>query len=136
MLGANPAMPCSLLACIALFFTADAHFGDPSILRQRVWATSVDEHDEVLIAHWNETVGPEDEVWHLGDFAAGASRARCREIFASLKGIKRLIRGNHDTNRVLSLPWAETPAESARITAQDASGAEVRLFLAHYAHRS
>jgi hypothetical protein len=37
---------------------------------------------------------------------------------------------------VLSLPWAETPVESARITAQDASGAEVRLFLAHYAHRS
>jgi len=48
---AQPAMQCSLLACMALFFTADTHFGDPSILHRRVWATSVDEHDEVLIAH-------------------------------------------------------------------------------------
>jgi hypothetical protein len=70
--GRYPAMPCSLLACMALFFTADTHFGDPSILRRRVWTTSVDDHDEVLIAHWNGTVGPEDEIWHLGDFAAGA----------------------------------------------------------------
>jgi hypothetical protein len=26
------------------------------------------EHDDALIRNWNETVGPDDEVWHLGDF--------------------------------------------------------------------
>ena len=62
---------------MAVFFTADTHFSDPYILRRRVWFTSAGEHDEALIARWNDTVGPEDEVWHLGDFAAGASRARC-----------------------------------------------------------
>jgi hypothetical protein len=70
--GRYPAMSRSLFFRMAAFFTADTHFGDACILRRRGWATSVDEHDEVLIAHWNETVGPEDEIWHLGDFAAGA----------------------------------------------------------------
>jgi calcineurin-like phosphoesterase family protein len=89
-----------------------------------------------LIARWNETVGPDDEIWHLGDFVAGASRARCAEIYARLNGIKRLIRGNHDTNRVLKLPWTDPPLESARITVRDNSGSEPSLHLAHYAHRS
>jgi len=121
---------------MAAFFTADTHFGDLHILRRRCWATSVADHDEQLIAGWNDRVGPMDEVWHLGDFAAGASRMRCAEIFARLNGTKRLIRGNHDTNRVLNLPWAEAPVESARISVRDSCGAEHGLYLAHYAHRS
>lgn len=121
---------------MAVFFTADTHFSDPYILRRRVRFTSAGEHDEALIARWNDTVGPEDEVWHLGDFAAGASRARCAEIHARLNGIKRLIRGNHDTNRVLNLSWTDPPPESARIAVRDDSGSEHSLYLAHYAHRS
>ena len=121
---------------MAAFFTADTHFGDAYILRRRGWAASVAQHDAALIARWNEMVSPADEVWHLGDFAAGASRACCAEIFARLNGVKRLIRGNHDTNRVLDLPWAEAPVESARVVVRDAAGHEHRLFLAHYAHRS
>ena len=122
---------------MATFFTADTHFGDTHILRQRgrVFASPA-LHDEALIARWNEVVAPEDEVWHLGDFAAGASRAGCAEVFARLNGVKRLIRGNHDTNRVLDLPWAQAPQESARITVRDSTGTEWRLFLAHYAHRA
>ena len=120
-----------------VFFTADTHFGDAHILRRRGDRfASIEEHDEALVARWNEAVGPDDEVWHLGDFAAGASRARCAALFARLNGVKRLIRGNHDTNRVLDLPWADPPLESARITVQDASGTGRRLYLAHYAHRA
>ena len=37
---------------------------------------------------------------------------------------------------MLSLPWADPPAESARITVIDETGTEWRLFLAHYAHRA
>ncbi|TXN27259.1 metallophosphoesterase [Methylobacterium sp. WL19] len=122
---------------MATFFTADTHFGDSHILRQRgVAFGSLDDHDAALIKSWNEVVGDDDEVWHLGDFAAGASRARCAEIFSALRGRKRLIRGNHDTNRVLELPWVKPPQESARITVSDAAGKEWRLFLAHYAHRA
>ena len=112
-----------------IFLTADTHFGDPHILRQRAFP-SLDAHDATLIARWNATVGPDDDVWHLGDFAAGASRARCREIFDALAGRKHLVAGNHDTNRVLELPWAEPPVESRRLTRADATGTEVRLYLA------
>ncbi len=121
---------------MAVFFTADTHFGDTHILRQRgrVFA-SIEEHDATLVANWNAAVGPDDEVWHVGDFAAHAERAHCAAIFARLNGVKRLVRGNHDSNRVLDLPWADPPVESARVTLRE-EGREWRLFLAHYAHRA
>ncbi len=121
---------------MATFFTADTHFGDVHILRHRGGAfASIEDHDAALIAYWNETVAPADDVWHLGDFAAGASRENCADVFARLNGAKRLIKGNHDTNRVLSLPWLQVE-DSARITVEDGHGVGWRLFLAHYAHRA
>lgn len=122
---------------MATFFTADTHFGDAALVarRRRAFA-SVEEHDEALIARWNARVQAEDEVWHLGDFAAHASRDHCAAVFARLNGVKRLVRGNHDTNRVLELPWAEPPVESARIGLLDEAGRPWRLFLSHYAHRA
>lgn len=122
---------------MATFFIADTHFGDaPLVARRRCAFASVGAHDEALIARWNARIGETDEVWHLGDFAAHASREHCAAVFAQLNGIKRLVRGNHDTNRVLDLPWAEPPVESARISVEDASGRTWRLFLSHYAHRA
>ena len=122
---------------MATFFIADTHFGDaPLVERRRRHFGSVEGHDEALIARWNAVVGPDDEVWHLGDFAAGASRAHCAAVFACLNGIKRLVRGNHDTNRVLDLSWTDPPVESARITVRDSEGRNWRLFLSHYPHRS
>ena len=122
---------------MAIYFTADTHFGDAALVKRRRHAFgSVDQHDEALIARWNAVVGMGDEIWHLGDFAADATREHCQTVFARLNGIKRLVRGNHDTNRVLELPWADPPVESARITVQDTSGQPWRLFLSHYPHRS
>lgn len=121
---------------MATFFTADTHFGDAHILRERGHRfASVAEHDEALIANWNEVVSPADEIWHVGDFAANTSRAYCAEVFGRLNGVKRLVRGNHDTNRVQDLAWAEPSRESVRIAVREA-GREWRLFLAHYAHRA
>ena len=121
---------------MATLFTADTHFGDPGILRARARFATVEAHDAALIAGWNAAVGAGDEVWHLGDFAHGASRERCREIFAQLNGRKRLVRGNHDSKRVLELAWAEPPVETARINVADGEGRVRRLFLAHYPHRA
>ena len=117
------------------FFTADTHFGDAHILRQRgrVFA-DLDAHDAGLVARWNAVVGPDDTVWHLGDFAADASREHCAAVFARLQGRKRLVRGNHDSRRVLDLPWEEV-VDHARVTVE-ADGTAWRLFLAHYAHRA
>lgn len=126
-----------MIGRMTTFFTADTHFGDaPLVARRRSAFGSVEGHDEALIARWNAVVAPGDTVWHLGDFAAGASRPHCAAVFARLNGIKCLVRGNHDTNRVLELPWAEPPVESARLTVADALGRPWRLFLSHYPHRS
>ncbi|WP_298955483.1 metallophosphoesterase [uncultured Methylobacterium sp.] len=122
---------------MTVYFTADTHFGDRHILRLRgAVFGSIEAHDEALVARWNAVVGPDDAVWHIGDFAAHASREHCAAIFHRLNGSKRLVRGNHDSNRVLDLPWAEPPVESIRLTAEDAAGTPWRLFLAHYAHRA
>ena len=47
-----------------------------------------------------------------------------------------LVRGNHDSNRILDLPWAAPPVESMRLTVTDGTGRDRRLFLSHYAHRA
>ena len=74
---------CFGAAPLTVFFTADTHFGDAHILRQRGRRfASLAEHDETLVANWNAMVGPEDEVWHLGDFALGSSDSRIAAILA------------------------------------------------------
>lgn len=118
------------------FFTADTHFGHVKLLRTRPAFACVEEHDAAMIERWNAVVGPDDTVWHLGDVVHGPSRERCGEIFAALNGRKRLVAGNHDTNRVLTLPWDGPVVDTERLTLRDASGREHRLFLAHYAHRA
>ena len=90
-----------------IFFTADSHFGHARIipLCQRPFA-DVTEMDETMIRRWNEVVSPDDEVWHLGDFAFYRD-ARAESVFWRLNGRKSLIIGNHDEDNaaVLALPW-------------------------------
>ena len=81
-----------------IWFTGDTHFGHEKILKycRRPFAT-IEEHDRVLIENWNARVAPDDEVWHLGDFAWWhLDPARVTEIFRALNGYKHLIVGNHD----------------------------------------
>jgi calcineurin-like phosphoesterase family protein len=55
---------------MALFFTSDTHFGHGGALRLYRWPfASVAVMNEAIVERWNETVGPDDDVWHLGDFA-------------------------------------------------------------------
>jgi len=72
---------------MALFFTADTHFGDHRTLNihRRPFA-SVAEMDEALVAGWNAVVGPADEIWHLGDVArrAAATGKGARDMRDSL----------------------------------------------------
>lgn len=80
------------------FYTSDTHFGHGNILRFEQEArpfNSTEIMDEVLIANWNATVGPTDEVWHLGDVALGTIADSLPKI-SRLNGIKILVPGNHD----------------------------------------
>lgn len=98
---------------MALFFTSDTHFGHAGALGffRRPFG-SVAAMDAALVRAWNETVGPEDDVWHLGDFAIKQSAARMAEILGALQGRKRLVRGNNDTDETAALPgWLEVAAE-------------------------
>src|SRR5690349_10195856 len=97
---------------VATFFTSDTHFGDPRVLRidKRPFAT-IPEHDEAPIARWNETVAPEDEVWHLGDFALHVKPERIDELLGLLHGRKHLITGNNDGPATLAARgWASVQA--------------------------
>ena len=78
-----------------VFFIADTHFGEPSILRyENRPFSSVKEADEAMISRWNAVVGEGDIVWHLGDFGADGHE---KEVLSALHGVKYLVKGNHDT---------------------------------------
>lgn len=84
---------------INTFFIADTHFRHNKILeyeKENRPFSSIEEHDEELIKRWNEVVKPNDNIYHLGDFALGGG-ASVINIGRRLNGKKRLIMGNHDT---------------------------------------
>ena len=78
-------------------FTADTHFGHAGAraLYRRPFA-SVAEMDLAMIASWNAAVAPDDEVWHLGDFAVRRSAEQVADLLARLHGRKHLLIGNND----------------------------------------
>jgi calcineurin-like phosphoesterase family protein len=93
---------------MATFFTSDTHFGDAYVIvRSRRPFADVRAMDAALVARWNETVGPKDEVWHLGDFARKMPQAALERLLDSLAGRKHLIVGNNDPPETLRLGgWA------------------------------
>lgn len=78
------------------FFTADLHLGHANIIRycDRPFA-DVAEMNDALVANWNDTVRPGDEVIVLGDFAMGRI-AETLPLAERLNGRKILLAGNHD----------------------------------------
>jgi len=117
---------------MATHFTSDTHFGDPRVLRiDKRPFPDLATHDATLIANWNAVVAPEDEVWHLGDFALGPPPERLAEIIAALNGIKRLIVGNNDGPTTLALPGWASVAHYAETVVEGR-----RLVLCHYAFRT
>ncbi len=81
------------------YITSDQHFFHPKIIEycERPFSDEFIMNDEMLIK-WNETVQPEDLVFHLGDLTASL-KGRLEElkfIVKNLNGTKILIRGNHD----------------------------------------
>lgn len=79
-----------------IWLTSDTHFCHKNILvyENRPFTDTEDMNSE-LIRRWNEVVGPDDVVYHLGDVALGPSE-RFYSLVSALNGRKILIRGNHD----------------------------------------
>lgn len=78
------------------FVTADHHFGHANIIKycNRPFSNA-EEMDAIMIERWNEVVGLDDEVWHLGDFTLGGL-ALANKYFTQLNGQLKLIQGSHD----------------------------------------
>ena len=83
-----------------IFFIADLHLGHLNkhggiIAFCKRPFTSIPEMDTEIIKRWNETIGPEDVVYVLGDFAY-RNKIPIKVYAQQLNGHKHLIRGNHD----------------------------------------
>mgnify|MGYP000073656832 CR=1 FL=1 len=95
---------------MAIWYTADTHFGHENILSHcRRPFSSVSQMDAMLLENMWKRVAPDDQLWILGDFAFGAKAkepAYLEGIFCQLPGCeKHLVVGNHDLEPTLQLPW-------------------------------
>lgn len=79
-----------------LFFTSDHHFYHKNSLNfgGRDVFRSMSQMHSRLIGQWNNVVGDDDTVWHLGDLSFGCE-LRTKSILEKLNG--RI--------KILSLPW-------------------------------
>ena len=84
----------------AIFLVSDTHFGHAGVCRflredgtkLRPW-DKPEEMDEEMVKRWNETVRPNDKVYHLGDVVINR---KALKTLGRLNGEKVLIKGNHD----------------------------------------
>ncbi|SFP47095.1 metallophosphoesterase [Sphingomonas rubra] len=115
---------------MALFFTADTHFGDHRTIniQGRAFAGTA-EMDAVLIERWNAVVGPDDEVWHLGDVARRPGDVA--GLLSRLHGTKHLLRGNNDPDATAAAPGWASVGHYAELAVDGRS-----LVLCHYPFRS
>ena len=80
-----------------IWFVSDTHFGHSKdfLWSPRGFKNSF-EHDQMIIKNWNEVVGPDDEVYHLGDIMLEGNEYGLK-CLKQLKGHIHIILGNHDT---------------------------------------
>lgn len=96
----------------SVFLVSDTHFGhagvcrfthnDDGVTKIRPW-TDPNEMDEDMVKYWNDTVRPNDKVYHLGDVVINR---KSLSILSRLNGEKVLIKGNHDIFKITDyLPY-------------------------------
>ena len=118
------------------FIIADTHFAHANVLEYEPTRKVVlgDYPDDRMVELWNQTVGKDDIVFHLGDFAFKSEAVRTWS--QKLNGIKYLLRGNHDKSaqtyldsgfaEVIDFPAKGEPAYHIA----DVNG--VRILFSHY----
>ena len=123
--------PCQTGASTYDIATSDHHFGHVEALGlyQRPFAF-VAEMDRQMIDRWNSVIGPDDEVWHLGDFAIRLRPDRVTALVKTLHGRKHLITGNNDDAAVNGCDGWENIQPYAEVSVDG-----VHLVLCHDARR-
>lgn len=79
------------------FFTSDTHFFHELMLTLRKFNT-MEEMNEKIVTNWNNDVGKNDLVYHIGDFMLPKSKymTLVDELLYRLNGKIILIKGSHD----------------------------------------
>ena len=118
-------------------FTSDHHFGHKNIIEfsKRPFA-SVEEMNEVMIARWNEKIGADDHVYHLGDIALMPPN-KLRPLLGRLNGKIHLITGNHESSALDCAERFEWIKDYHELTLDDpdAHMGQQFIVLFHYAMR-
>ena len=115
-----------------IFFTSDTHFcHQPSFLWEPRGFNNVEEMNEELVERWNKVVKPEDEVYHLGDFALNDIDAAIPYI-NRLNGTIRWIIGNHDTQKKIGKIIEECPAVWEIGWAYQIKFGKHSIYMSHY----
>ena len=117
---------------MAVWLTADTHFGHAGALSlyRRPFA-SVAEMNDAMVTRWNETVGRNDDVWHLGDFALRMGASAAGALLRQLNGRKHLVTGNNDSAEIAGLSDWSSVQPYTEVTVEGH-----RLVLCHYAFRT
>lgn len=74
-------------------FIADLHLSHANMAKRRGFS-SIEEHDEHIIAKWNSVVNKRDVTYILGDVTMEKSAPY--PLLDRLNGIKHIVLGNHD----------------------------------------
>ena len=74
-------------------FIADLHLSHQNMAKRRGFS-SIEEHDEYIIAKWNSVVNKRDVTYILGDITMEKSVPY--PLLNRLNGIKHIVLGNHD----------------------------------------
>lgn len=97
-----------------VWFTSDLHVGHPKVAQLRanevglivdasyrtedeIRTRIVEWHDNMLAAHWDSMVAPDDVVWVCGDISSGSTTGQLQALdwIRARSGDKHLIPGNH-----------------------------------------
>ena len=86
---------------MANYYIGDPHFKHKNVIKHDFnngcrYFESIEEHDKLIIENWNRVVGPNDNVYILGDLSWGNAK-ETEELLKKLNGKKILIKGNHDS---------------------------------------
>jgi calcineurin-like phosphoesterase family protein len=120
-----------------IWFTSDHHFGHKNILEytKRPFA-NVDEMNAEMVKRWNEKVGKDDTVYHLGDFAL-MSAGKVKQLREQLNGKIYLITGNHESSALDAASCFEWIKDYYELTVEDPDAHKGQRFIVlfHYAMR-
>ena len=113
-----------------IYFTSDTHFFDSRLNLFPRYFGNVEEMNTHLIKKWNETVSPDDTVYHLGDFSYTLQGL---DVAHKLNGRKHLIIGNYDEKHGVEklTPYFDSVNHSLDITIQDEDD-QLDVHLVHY----